>query len=223
MDSYNLPIVINNFNRLTTTKKLADDLSNLGYSNIHILDNASSFPPLLDWYSSCPYIVKRLDSNQEFLSVYNSGYINEFIKDPWIAYTDCDIELNSECPGGFIEKLIALTEKYGRTKGGLALRIDDLPNNSYTEHYRNWEARYWVNKLEDDVYDGHVDTTFCVIKPGIPFDYQAIRVAGNMTAKHVPWYTDFSNMNEEEKYYLATSSDNSSYKRFYQAYIKDKR
>jgi len=216
-----IPVIINNYNRLTTTKKLADDLKNLGYTNIHILDNASSFPPLLEWYMDCPYIVKRLDSNQEFLSVYNSGYINEFIDRPWIVYSDCDVELNPLTPPGFIEKLIELTEKYHKTKGGLALRIDDLPDNSYANHYGDWEKRYWVNKLEEDVYNGHIDTTFCIIKPGLPFDYQAIRVAGNMTASHKPWYTDFSNMDEEEKYYLATSSDNSSYKRFYEAYIKN--
>lgn len=216
-----IPCIINNYNRLQTTKKLADDLKNLGYTNIHILDNASSFPPLLEWYSSCPYIVKRLESNMEALAIYNSGYINEFIDNPWIVYSDSDIELNPLTPPGFIEKLIEYTEKYNKTKGGLALRIDDLPDNSYAGHYGWWEKRYWTNELEKDVYLADVDTTFSVINPRLPFDYQAIRVAGNMMATHKPWYTDFSNMDEEEKYYLATSSDNSSYKRFYQAYIKN--
>lgn len=218
---FDIPIVINNFNRLTTTKRLADDLHKLGYTNIHILDNNSSYGPLLEWYTVCPYTVKRLEHNQEFLAVYNSGYINEFIHLPWIVYSDCDIELNPETPIDFIAQIIGYMEKYNKMKGGLALKIDDLPRNSYTEHYRNWEARYWVNELEKDVYEAQLDTTFCVIKPGQPFDYQAIRVAGNMMAKHVPWYTDFSNLDEEEKYYLSTSSDGSSYKRFYQAYIKN--
>jgi len=218
-----IPVVINNYNRLTTTKKLADDLSRLGYTNIHILDNNSTYPPLLEWYEECSYTIKRLDSNQQALSVYNSGYINEFIDKPWIAYTDSDIELNPLTPPGFIDTLIHFTEKYNKTKGGLALKINDLPNNEYAAHYHNWEAaHFWTNKLEEDVYDACVDTTFCVIKPGLSFDYQAIRVAGYMTARHVPWYTDFSNMDEEEKYYLATSTDNSSYKRFYKAYIKNK-
>jgi hypothetical protein len=92
----------------------------------------------------------------------------------------------------------------------------------YAEHYREWEHRYWVNQLEPDIYDAAIDTTFCIIKPGHVFDYQAIRIAGDLTARHVPWYTDFSNMDEEEKYYLAHSSQGSSYKRFYEAYIKTK-
>jgi hypothetical protein len=218
---FDIPVVINNFNRLTTTKKLADDLSNLGYTNIHILDNNSSYAPLLEWYGRCSYKVKRLDSNQEFLSLYNSGYINEFIKEPWVVYTDCDIELNKDTPNDFVGQIIRFTEKYNKSKGGLALKIDDLPDNPYAEHYGNWERRYWTKELEKDVYEADIDTTFCVIKPGQPFDYQALRVAGNMTARHVPWYTDFSNLDEEEKYYLETSSDGSSYKRFYQAYIKN--
>lgn len=221
---FDIPIVINNFNRLTTTRKLANDLKELGYTNIHILDNASTYPPLLEWYNICSYTVEKLTSNQEFLAVYNSGYINKFIDKHWIAYTDSDIELNNKTPANFIETLISITERYNKTKGGLALKVDDLPNNDYATHYKNWETdHFWTKPLEQDVYDACVDTTFCIIKPGLPFDYQAIRVAGDMTAKHIPWYTDFSNMNEEEKYYLSTASTNSSYRRYYEAYIKPKR
>lgn len=221
---FDIPIIINNFNRLTTTKKLADDLHNLGYRNIHILDNNSTYIPLLDWYKECSYTVKRLENNMEFLSVYDSGYINNWLnKEPWIVYTDSDIELNPKTPPDFIETLIRLTEKYNKTKGGLALRADDLPNNDYANHYRTWEIdHFWTKELEKDVYDACVDTTFCIIKPGLPFDYQAIRVAGNMTARHVPWYTDFDNLDEEEKYYLESSTERSSYKRFYYQYIKPK-
>lgn len=219
---FDIPIVINNFNRLSTTKKLADDLNTLGYTNIHILDNNSTYSPLLAYYENCPYIVKRLDSNMEFLAIYNSGYINEWLgKREWIAYTDCDIELNPNTPKDFIETLIKTTEKYHKTKGGLALKIDDLPDNEYANHYKIRERdAHWSKELEKDVYDACVDTTFCVIKPGLPFDYQAIRIAGDFTARHIPWYTNFSNLDEEELYYLSTSSDNSSYKRFYHAYMK---
>ena len=217
-----IPIVINNFNRLTTTRKLVEDLTNLGYTNVHILDNNSTYPPLLAYYDTNPCTIKKLESNMEFLAIYNSGYINEWLgKREWMAYTDCDIELNPNTPKDFIETLIRTTERYNKTKGGLALKISDLPTNDYADHYKWRELRdHWSKELEPDVYDACVDTTFCVIKPGRPFDYQAIRMGGNFTAKHKPWYTDFSNLDEEELYYLSTSSDNSSYKRFYHAYMK---
>lgn len=222
--SFLTPVVINNFNRLTTTKRLVHDLLSMGYINVHILDNNSTYPPLLEWYETNPCTVKRLESNMEFLAIYNSDYINQWLsKEEWIAYTDCDLELNPNTPPPFIDTLIRMAEKYNKTKAGLALKVDDLPNNSYANYYKNWEIdRFWQTELEPEVYDACVDTTFCVIKPGLPFDYQAVRVAGNLTAKHIPWYTDFSNLDEEEKYYLETASDKSSYKRFYENHIRPK-
>lgn len=209
------PIIINNFNRLSTTKKLVEDLKHLGYTNLHILDNASTYSPLLGYYSTNPCVIKKLDQNLLWLAVYNSGYINEFLDYPWIAYTDSDIQLNPDTPHNFIDILIEKAEKYGRPKAGLALRIDDLPDNEYANHFRTWEKKYWEKELEPGVYDAHIDTTFCVIKPGTPFDYSAVRVAGNFTAVHVPWYTDFNNLPEEEQYYLESSHEWSTYKRFY--------
>lgn len=219
---FDIPIILNNFNRLTTTKKLADSLYSLGYHNIHILDNLSTYPPLLDWYSSCTYTVKRLEANMEQLAIYNSGYINQFSKSPWIAYSDSDVELSAAIPENFIEILIEKAKKYGYTKAGLALRTDDLPDNDYANHYKWWEQRFWQHKLEENVYKADIDTTFCIIKPDLPFDYRAIRVAGDLTAKHIPWYVDFSDLDEEEKYYLQHSRDWSTYKRFYNAHIGNK-
>lgn len=211
-----IPVIINNFNRLTTTKKLADDLFRLGYTDIHILDNLSTYPPLLEWYTQCPYKVVRLEANLQQLAIYNSGYINNFLGvNPYIAYTDSDIELNSQTPLEFIEKVVYLMEKYTQVKGGLALKIDDLPNNEYAQHYKDWETKYWQVELEKDVYSADIDTTFSVIRPGVPFEYKAIRVAGDLTAKHIPWYVDFNNLSEEEQYYIDSALEWSTYKRFY--------
>ena len=52
-----IPIIINNFNRLSTLKELLTSLEQRGYNNIHILDNASTYPPLLAYYKTCPYEV----------------------------------------------------------------------------------------------------------------------------------------------------------------------
>jgi hypothetical protein len=216
-----IPIILNNFNRLSTTKKLAGDLYSLGYANIHILDNNSTYAPLLQWYQDCPYTVKRLEANMEQLAIYNSGYINEFIKEPWIVYSDSDVELFAAIPENFISRIIEKAEKYGYTKAGLALRINDLPDNEYANHYRQWEAKYWQKQVEPDVYEADIDTTFCIIKPGQPFDYKALRLGGNLTARHVPWYVDFDGLDEEEKYYLQNSRDWSTYKRFYNSYVKN--
>lgn len=209
----NLPIILNNFNRLTTTKKLADDLSKLGYTNIHIIDNNSTYPPLLEWYDQCSYKVERLNSNLGQLAVYNSDYINKF--KGWIAYSDSDIELNPNTPRGFVERMIQMAEKHNKIKAGLALRIDDIPNTRYGTYVKAQEQKFWKVQFEPDVYDAHVDTTFSVIKVGQPFTYEAVRLAGDMIARHIPWYLDYENLDQEEVYILQHSnSEFSTTKRF---------
>lgn len=208
-----IPVIINNFNRLTTTKKLTDDLSKLGYTNIHIIDNKSTYPPLLEWYDQCSYTVERLNSNLGQLAVYNSGYINKF--QGWVAYSDSDIELNSNTPRGFIERMQEVANKYNSIKVGLALRIDDLPTTRYGIYIRGEEQKFWTQEVENQVYKAWVDTTFSIIKVGQPFQYDAYRIAGDFTARHIPWYLDYDNLSEEEKYYLEhSSSEFSTTKRF---------
>lgn len=208
-----VPIVINNFNRLTTTRDLVRDLKRLGYTNIHILDNDSKYPPLLEWYDTNPCTIKRLGANLGQLAIYNSGYINEF--KGWVAYTDSDIELNPETPRDFIQILIEAAEDCNKLKAGLALRLGDLPNTEYAQYAKYWEQRYWEVKLKKDIYDANVDTTFCVIQVGQPFTYDAVRVAGKFTARHIPWYLNYDNLSEEEQYIINHSnSEFSTTKRY---------
>ena len=51
LDVKNIPIIINNRNRLTYMKMLISSLEKRGYNNIYIIDNDSTYPPLLDYYS----------------------------------------------------------------------------------------------------------------------------------------------------------------------------
>ena len=59
----------------------------------------------------------------------------------------------------------------------------------------DWEIRFWHNKIDDpvyEIYNSGIDTTFHLINK--KFNGGSIRVAGNFTCKHIPWYT-------ENKYY----------------------
>jgi hypothetical protein len=221
--SKTIPIVINNFNRITTTRKLVEDLEARGYHNLYILDNNSSYAPLLEWYSTLGgrVDVRRFSNNYAQNAIFDCGILSEFQgKFDWIVYTDSDIELNPITPYDFVDRLIELTIKWGYKKGGLALKIDDLPDNDYGLTNRNWEARFWTTPLEEDVYAAQLDTTFCVWNPSTGLLYDAIRVAGPFTAKHVPWYVDFNNLDEEERTFLENSHEYSTYARFYRKYIK---
>jgi hypothetical protein len=217
------PIVINNRDRLTTTRRLANKLSELGYKNITILDNNSTYPLLLEWYKECSYTVVMLGQNMGQLAIYDSGHINLHPRDSWIAYTDSDVELNKETPSHFIEVMIQKAERYHFNKIGLALQIDDLPNTEYANWVRGWEAKFWIKALEEDLYIADVDTTFSLIKVGLPFQYHALRIAGKFTAKHAQWYEDHDNLTEEEQYIIDHSHPvYSTTKRAYNTYKTNK-
>ena len=54
----------------------------------------------------------------------------------------------------------------------------------------------WQKKINDDAYElyhADVETTFALInnKYYKGNNYEGIRIAGNFTAKHLPWYVDY--------------------------------
>lgn len=219
---FDTPIIINNFNRLGSTKKMVEDLEDLGYSNIHIIDNSSTYSPLLDWYSTLSLPIERTH-NHGSLALWNSGYINKFKIGEWIAYTDSDLELNPQTPKGFVNRLIETSKHYNIPKCGLALSLDFPTSTEYGRAVKEWERKFWEIKLEANVYRAQIDTTFAVFQVGTPFQYEALRIAGNYTARHIPWETDWDNLSEEEEYFLIHSSPWSTYKREYVRYLQERK
>lgn len=226
----NIPIVINNFNRLTTTRKMYKDLVKMGYENIIILDNQSTYPPLLDWYRSLNgrHHVKviYLKQNYGHKALWTSGFIDNLKIYTHIVYTDSDLELNPNTPKNFIDNLIDLSKEFKFDKVGLAIKVDDLPNNFMGNKIRQTESIYWVKTLPHrkyELYQGMIDTTFCVMNPNLPFNYRALRVAGDFTCRHIPWYLDYDNLDKEELYMLETADENiSTYKQHYLRYLESK-
>lgn len=197
---------------------MCEDLQDMGYGNIHILDNASTYEPLLSWYENRPYKIRKI-ANLQGLALWNSDYINSFPQGSWIAYSDSDLELSSQIPNNFLSQMIGWADKYKMNKVGLALKRDDIPeDNEYARGAKAWEAKYWERELEPNVYMAEVDTTFALIKVGLPFQYPSLRIAGDFTARHLPWYANWDNLDEEELYYLSHAGEWSTYKRMYEKY-----
>ena len=86
------------------------------------------------------------------------------------------------------------------------------------------EERYWVNRLSHvnhnlEVYDAYIDTTFAVVKPDSTYSWahKAIRVAGDFTCNHKPWYMNWYAPTEEQQYYIDNADSKfCSYKRLMQ-------
>lgn len=202
----NIPIVLLSHNRLSTLEKLCDQLALLDYDNIVILDLGSSYKPLLQWYKQCPYDVIMAD-NIGHKGLWTAGYIKQFENWPYIAVSDSDIELNMNTPNSFIEDMIQVARDYDIEKVGLAIEYKDITNPVYKKIITPIEENYWVGQLQDsrELYVAPVDTSFCVVRTDLPFQYNAIRIAGNYTCRHIPWYSDFDNLSEEEQYYMNTA------------------
>lgn len=110
--------------------------------------------------------------------------------------TDPDLEWNRRLPPDFPAKLDALCTELGARKIGFALDISDFSEMFQDGDYfkgqsiHGWESQFWASRVEHpayELYDAAVDTTFHLFdkshEQGLAF-----RIAGNFTAKHLPWY-----------------------------------
>lgn len=202
----NVPIIINNFNRLSSTKKLVEDLLRYKCTNIYILDNKSTYVPLLSWYNTISDKINiiRLDQNIGHLAIWHPNVFNQFKNTPYI-YTDSDIELNPSMPENWINVMLELMRKHQK-KISLALSIEDIPDHYLLkEKAIDNELRWWVERVKEEsveMYYADTDTTFSLYPENTGHHYPSIRVAGDFTCKHTPWYLNCNCLNEEEVYYL---------------------
>lgn len=214
-----IPVIINNFNRLTSTRNMYEFLKNRNFTNVVILDNGSTYPPLLEWYDSLQENeVVRFNYNFGAHSLFTSGYLKNMGSNDYIVYSDSDLELNPLMPDDFLEIMNSKLLKYNEKKIGLALRIDDVPESCSRNCFSgsiSHEKQFWVNELEKEVYHAMVDTTFCLLRSPEKHDYRALRIAGNFTARHLPWYQEYSSLNEEEKFFIETASAHSNFRNGY--------
>lgn len=202
-----IPIIINNYNRLFFLKKLIDSLNRRGYYNIYIIDNNSTYPPLLEYYDTCPFKIFRLEYNAGYLALWKTGLFKQFERSYYV-YTDSDMQIETFCPDDFMQKFISIMQKYPFSqKVGFGIRIDDLPDCfENKKQVIEWENQYWKKEVCQGVYLAQIDTTFALYRPfnGGPANsrYETYRTGFPYLIKHLPWYINSSNLDEEEKYYI---------------------
>ena len=209
-----IPVIINNFNRLEYLQKLITWLEEAGMTNIIILDNASTYPPLLEYYKNTVHRVIFLGRNVGYLALWEAGIFEEFRNDFYI-YTDPDILPTEDCPKDFIDVFLEILAKNADVKKvGFSLKIDDIP-----DFYKRKadvlaiENTYWKRKRSENTFDAPIDTTFALYRPKAYGDHQtkALRIAPPYSARHLPWYVDSDNLPEEEKFYANLASDSNTW------------
>lgn len=203
-----IPIFINSRDRLETLKSLVEWLEKAGQQRIYILDNDSTYPPLLEFYrrldeSESTVQVLRLKKNLGHTALWDSKVLEILHVDTPYVYTDSDVVPSEECPLDVLGDLMQVLRKYPFLKKvGLALKTDDITYFD-AEKTREAEKRFYLHEIEPELYFGAVDTTFALYRNYRHYNlYVSARTTGKRTARHLPWYYDYENLPEDERYYM---------------------
>lgn len=212
-DYQQIPIFINARDRLSCLKQQVDWLLAAGYSKIYILDNASTYPPLLDYYKSMEDQVNviYLKKNLGYKALWKSGILNVLnIQTPYV-YTDPDIVPVEQCPHDVLKKMLVILRQYPYIKKvGFGLRTDDITFAGREEALAHEQPRMRTT-VGRDLFLGVIDTTFALYRNYRHYNaYASLRLSGDCMARHLPWYLDYEKLSEEESYYAKHATNDYS-------------
>lgn len=206
-----MQVFITSRDRLEPLKALVEwlDGQNL-YHTITLLNNDSTYPPLLRWLDEQDFRVVDCDNSWGSHSVWHSGEAAS-CKEPWLLCED-DIVPEDTVPEDWVCCLHQVLERHPEvSKVGFSLRIDDLPDTyPLKEKVLETENAYWEDQAEHGVYRAFIDTAMALYRPGAVHAYEALRLAPPYTARHWPWY--YGNpLPEDEAWYAQRANPDWTY------------
>ena len=183
-----IPVIINNRDLLTWTRDMVSKIKT--YDNVGeiiILDNASTYQPLLDWYKTEPCKI-IYEKNLGHTGPWSSGLIKS-LNSKYYVVTDPDLGLENT-PKDTLTYLFDKLNSLNLPKLGLGLKWEPTPINSpYFDHVMGYEKkRYFDSRIKNDIFlDIAVDTIFALYKNQNYFIGGA-STGGDYRAEHFPWY-----------------------------------
>jgi hypothetical protein len=211
-----IPVIINNRDLLTWTKNMLDKIKTLdGVGDIFIIDNASTYQPLLDWYETNPCEIIRVD-NLGHTAPWLCGLVDK-IGTPYVI-TDPDLNID-DLP---LDTLNFLLDKLQSNpllgKVGLKLNSEIVSSESpLYDHLQTYEKPRWEkSEVTDNIYTGvHIDTTFALYNVNHYF-VGGGSIIEPYVARHLPWeFTEETrSLDKEFLYYIEHASKVSSYKNY---------
>ena len=217
-------VFITNWNQLSTGfQELVDWFLDVDM-NPTILDNASTYPPLLEYYDQMAdkIDVQRLLVNRGCWVFWQGGYNTEYNTSEHFITSDADCPPDADCPKDLVEKMIAVLEAYPTClKVSPRLRTDNLPDCYDRKADAICNQAAWfiqgepVPQIEGlpKLFHSHTDTTLTMWRAGnrqdgppprnstSDWDDEQYRMEYPYALKHAPWYLDSKHPSKEILFY----------------------
>jgi hypothetical protein len=221
-----VPVFIISFNRLACLQKLVAWLESAELAEPIIVDNGSTYRPLLDWFDGIRGTIPILDFKDNYgpYRIWEQRLFDAHTTpaQPFYVVTDPDIVPIAECPKDAIPRLVDTWKELRCPKVGLSLRLETIPDTLPT----GAEIRAWETTLQSEsalrsrgagrlprCYGSLLDTTFQVNhRDLLPPSYGSpgIRLAHPYQADHLGYHFDPHHLSDEEKFYWETASHHAS-------------
>lgn len=211
-----IPIIVvcyNNYKYVQNTLNQIKQINQGYYRHIKILNNSSDCEKTIEFLKNVDVEVIHRANNGPWICPWNNQDLYADLPNKFIL-TDPDLKFNPNLPSNFIEVMSKLSDFYKCSHIGFALDILDY--NEEMLHYiyydiycegskniYNHEKQFWEKQITNDqyeLYDAKIDTTFTLINKFYFDTCFRIRIAGNFTAKHMPWYKTNEVYNVYENY-----------------------
>ena len=219
-----IPVIINNRDLLSWPRAMVEKIKTYkGVGEIIIVDNGSTYPPLLEWYKTNPCKIIYTENRGHMAPWVYIPCIVSLLDAEYYVVTDPDLDLSNTPDDTLLflkDKLDNQSQQTHPGKIGLGLDWECVGKKSPFYDYLNvtYEKPRWeASKIVDDVYVGvKVDTTFAMYEGA---RQKAFIGGGSVShpyvARHLPW--EFSKEearnNTEFSYYMENASNSSSFKK----------
>lgn len=202
------PVFIVCRDRVTALQGLLGWLESVGLTDeVYLIDNDSTYPPLLEFYKSTPHTVLRMVGNFGHRVGWTQGVLRHLAEGRRFIYTDPDVMPADDCPPDAVRQMVdVLDSDPAAYKCGFGIKIDDLAPWC-RDGIVAWESKYWQDwSPRVGAFRAPIDTTFALHNPHAVrrFRYNpSYRLPTPYLIRHLPWYVDPANLSDEESYYIA--------------------
>ena len=215
-----IPVFIIVRDRVKNLRKFVKWLDSTGQAEVIIVNNDSTYPPLLEYLDGNKHTVYNLETNHSKWAPWRHNLIEMHPSETGhFAVCDPDMYPIEECPKDAIEFWVNALEdeKYGSYHcAGPAHEISDLSAQyAGRREVVRWEAQFWAKPLYADqtrcqFFEAPIDSSFGVFRKGgyIDIEKPAIRSNYPYVFRHETWYMDTKNPSEEDLYYMSRCDPN---------------